>query len=248
MGKKSKAGRIQRALSGAIVTTVAVIASYAYVSDGDGAIGENFPDLTISHPATDVVDSSLDSYRNMLSGLEIKGRAPATGYAREQFGQAWSDDVTVEFGHNGCDTRNDILRRDLTDTQIKEGTHDCVVLTGTLEDPFSGDTIDFVRGPRSADVQIDHIVPLHDAWVKGAQQWDEETRRNFANDPINLQAVAGTLNQQKGAGDVATWLPPNRAFRCDYAKAIITVKDKYGVWVTKAESDALGRQLDTCLG
>ncbi|MFP7365591.1 HNH endonuclease family protein [Corynebacterium callunae] len=182
----------------------------------------------------------------LLATLDVKGRAPSTGYDRDNFGQAWTDDVDVEFGHNGCDTRNDILRRDLVNTEIRPGTNDCVVVSGTLNDPYSGTVMDFVRGPRSGEVQIDHVVALADAWAKGAQQWDEQTRWNFANDPDNLRAVNGELNQQKGAGDAATWLPPNKAVRCDYAKSIITVKARYGLWVTDAEQTALRTQLDTC--
>lgn len=184
-----------------------------------------------------------------LDSLEVKGRAPKTGYEREEFGQAWSDDVTVEFGHNGCDTRNDILRRDLAPESLvlKEGTHDCVALSGTLHDPYSGQDIEFQRGAQtSRAVQIDHVVPLADAWQKGAQQWSPEKRRDFANDPRNLLAVDGPLNQQKGAGDAATWLPPNKGFRCEYARRIVEVKAAYEVWVTEAEKDALSRLLNAC--
>lgn len=182
-----------------------------------------------------------------LDSLEVKGRAPMTGYEREEFGQAWSDDVTVEFGHNGCDTRNDILRRDLDNLVIKDGTHECVALSGTLQDPYSGRAIDFQRGAdTSSAVQIDHVVALADAWQKGAQQWSPDQRRNFANDPGNLLAVDGPLNQKKGAGDAATWLPPNTAFRCQYAQRIVEVKAAYGVWVTDAEQEALRRQLLAC--
>ena len=182
-----------------------------------------------------------------LTALPVKGRAPKTGYERKQFGQAWSDDVTVEFGHNGCDTRNDILRRDLVDITLKENTHDCVVLTGTLHDPYSGTDISFQRGQGTSElVQIDHIVPLADAWQKGAQEWSPEQRRDFANDPRNLLAVDGPLNQQKSAGDAATWLPPSKEYRCTYAQKIIEVKATYGLWVTQAEYDALANQLATC--
>ncbi len=184
-----------------------------------------------------------------LDSLEVKGRAPMTGYEREEFGQAWSDDVTVEFGHNGCDTRNDILRRDLDPESLvlKEGTHDCVALAGTLHDPYSGQDIEFQRGAQtSRAVQIDHVVPLADAWQKGAQQWSPEKRRDFANDPRNLLAVDGPLNQQKGAGDAATWLPPNKGFRCEYARRIVEVKAAYEIWVTEAEKNALSRLLNVC--
>lgn len=181
-----------------------------------------------------------------LDALVVKGRAPKTGYTRAQFGQAWSDDVTVGGGHNGCDTRNDILRRDLRDVRFKTGTRDCVVLSGVLVDPYTGTTIDFVRGPHSSKVQIDHVVALADAWQKGAQQWSADKRRDFANDPRNLLAVSGNTNQRKGAGDTATWLPPNKAYRCTYVSKQVTVKSLYGLWVTAAEKDAMRRVLSNC--
>ena len=182
-----------------------------------------------------------------LETIPVKGRAPKTGYEREQFGQAWSDDVGVEYGHNGCDTRNDILRRDISDALIKEGTHGCVVLSGTLHDPYSGQDIAFQRGrDTSGAVQIDHVVPLADAWQKGAQLLTPEQRRDFANDPRNLLAVDGGLNQQKSAGDAATWLPPNKGFRCEYAQRIVEVKAAYSLWTTEAEHAALDRLLRAC--
>lgn len=189
----------------------------------------------------------VNAARIGLPMLEVKGRAPKTGYERELFGQAWSDDVTVAGGHNGCDTRNDILARDLDNIVFKEGTRDCVVLTGTLADPFSAELIEFQRGKGTSQaVQIDHMVALSDAWQKGAQQLSEEERRNFANDPLNLQAVKGSLNSQKGDGDAATWLPPNVAYRCEYVARQIVVKQEYRLWVTAAERDAMDRELSRC--
>ncbi|EEW50644.1 hypothetical protein HMPREF0290_0732 [Corynebacterium efficiens YS-314] len=232
--QRSRAVRARAAASGVLTALVTVIIAVAYVIND--APGDD-------RPHTDPVAD----YRTMLTGLDIKGRAPMTGYDRELFGPAWTDTVDVDLGHNGCDTRNDILNRDLTGVDTRPGTSDCVVEKGTLDDPFSGETIRFTRGQSTSSlVQIDHLVPLADAWQKGAQQWDDQTRRNFANDPVNLLAVKGSLNSQKGASDAATWLPPNRAFRCDYAKMIITVKDRYDVWLTRAESEALSTQLDTC--
>ncbi|MGV0837124.1 GmrSD restriction endonuclease domain-containing protein [Mycolicibacterium thermoresistibile] len=182
-----------------------------------------------------------------LATIPIKGRAPKTGYDRRQFGDAWTDDVSVPGGRNGCDTRNDILRRDLADLELRPGSNGCAVLSGTLHDPYTGSVIAFQRGrDTSAEVQIDHVVALSDAWQKGAQQWDELKRRNFANDPMNLQATAGWANQQKGDGDAATWLPPNRSYRCTYVSRIVDVKAGYGLWMTQAEHDAIARILGNC--
>ncbi len=187
--------------------------------------------------------------RALLVGLPVKGRAPKTGYSRDKFGQAWSDDVTVDGGHNGCDTRNDILRRDLTELTFRPGSHGCTVLTGVLDDAYTGKRIAFTRGQgTSRDVQIDHVVALSDAWQKGAQQLPPERRRNLANDPLNLQAVDGPANQQKGAGDAATWLPPSKQYRCTYVSRQVRVKDRYDLWVTAAERDAINRILDGCDG
>ncbi|MCH9722241.1 MAG: HNH endonuclease family protein [Actinomycetia bacterium] len=200
----------------------------------------------LSAPAPAAADSATDTLEK-LDTLAVKGRAPKTGYDRDLFGQRWTDDVTVDDGHNGCDTRNDMLRRDLVDVVIRPGSNGCTVLSGVLDDPYTGSVVPFLRGPgTSADVQIDHVVALSDAWQKGAQQLDEFARQNFANDPANLQATIGWVNQQKGAGDAATWLPPNRSYRCTYVSRIVDVKAAYGLWVTDAERDAIARVLADC--
>ena len=184
-----------------------------------------------------------------LDTLSVKGRAPKTGYARSLFGDAWTDDVTVPDGHNGCDTRNDVLRRDLVDVVVKPGSGGCAVLSGVLNDPYTGTSVEFQRGPGSSPlVQIDHVVALSDAWQTGAAQWDDLTRRNFANDPANLQATLGWVNQEKGDGDAATWLPPNVAYRCTFVSRIVDVKAAYGLWVTPAEHDAIAGVLAGCGG
>ena len=177
-----------------------------------------------------------------LSGIPIKGRAPKTGYDREQFGPAWAD-----VDHNGCDTRNDILARDLVDVVYKDGTKECVVASGTFLDPYTGNTISFVRGnTTSTAVQIDHVVALSDAWQKGAQQLTAEERRQLANDPLNLMAADGPANGAKSDGDAATWLPANKGFRCEYVARQIAVKAEYRLWVTQAEHDAIATVLSDC--
>ncbi|MGZ4652987.1 MAG: HNH endonuclease family protein [Oryzihumus sp.] len=184
-----------------------------------------------------------------LRTLKVRGRAPKTGYTREQFGQAWSDAVDVPGGHNGCDTRNDILRRDLTGETIKPRTRGCIVLTGTLHDPYGGATIAFRRGNGTSTlVQIDHVVALSNAWQTGAGTWSATKRAELGNDPLNLMAVQGNLNSAKGDGDTATWLPPRKAFRCTYVARQVAVKARYGLWVTAAEHDAMARILATCPG
>jgi hypothetical protein len=186
--------------------------------------------------------SSALTAAGLLETLPVKGRAPKTGYDRvEQFGTAWLD-----VDRNGCDTRNDILSRDLVDV-VRSGS--CKVLSGSLADPYTGSSIDFVRGnTTSLAVQIDHVVSLMDAWQSGAQQLDHEQRVAIANDPLNLMSVDGSANAQKGASNAASWLPPNKAFRCDYAARQISVKAAYGLWVTNSEKSALARVLSACPG
>ncbi len=186
--------------------------------------------------ATEVTASTV------LSSLPVKGRAAKTGYSRSQFGQAWAD-----VDRNGCDTRNDMLKRDLTNVEFKVKTRDCVVLSGVLFDRYSGETINFVRGNvTSMEVQIDHVVALSNAWQTGAFKLTLMQRTAFANDPMNLFAVKGRLNSQKGDGDAATWLPPLKSFRCTYVAQQIAVKAKYSLWVTAPEKEAMTRILAAC--
>jgi hypothetical protein len=175
-----------------------------------------------------------------LGTLAVKGRAPKTGYARTRFGVAWAD-----VDHNGCDTRDDVMRRDLTELHFRPSTHGCVVISGVLADPYTGSTIAFTKAAASK-VQIDHIVALSNAWQTGAQQLSASTRRELANDPLNLLAVDGPTNQEKGDGDAATWLPPRKSFRCTYVSRQVAVKARYHLWVTPAERDAIARVLKGC--
>ena len=201
--------------------------------------------LVLSLLVAGISPSQADSVASGLSIIEAqvtKGRAAKTGYTRAQFGQTWAD-----VDRNGCDTRNDILKRDLTAEVFKEKTRECVVLSGRLIDPFSGETINFVRGNTSSmEVQIDHVVALSNAWQTGAFKLSIKERTAFANDPMNLLAVKGRLNSQKGDGDAATWLPPLKSYRCDYVARQIAVKIKYKLWFTAPEKEAMVRILKSC--
>ncbi|MBM3698986.1 MAG: HNH endonuclease [Actinobacteria bacterium] len=176
----------------------------------------------------------------VLNNLEVKGRAPKTGYARAQFPH-WSDP-----DRNGCDARNDTLKRDLTNITFKEGTRECKVIAGQLLDPFSGKVITF--SANKVVIDIDHVVALSNAWQTGAAYFDKNKRSQIANDPLNLLAVDAKLNRKKGDGDAATWLPPYKAFRCEYVARQVAVKAKYGLWVTQPEKAAIGKILSTCVG
>jgi len=213
-------------------------------SSAPGPAAETSAPAAASTPvsAPPAVAAPAGSALAALRRLPVKGRAPMTGYDRAEFGQAWAD-----VDRNGCDTRNDILRRDLRDVVLTPGTHGCRVQSGVLNDPYTGATVDFVRGVgTSIAVQIDHVVALGDAWQKGAQSLTIERRTALANDPLELLAVGGSVNQRKGDGDAATWLPPLRAARCGYVARQVAVKAAYHLWVTAAERDAIARVLATC--
>ena len=180
-----------------------------------------------------------------LAGLPVKGRAAKSGYSRAQFGPAWTDDNSDPLGRNGCDTRNDLIKIRLLDVVMRSGSR-CIVASGTLHDPYTGKTIEFVRGPQSAAIQADHTVALGDAWQTGAQQLTAAERVDYANDPLVLLMVDGQANEAKGDGDAATWLPPNKAYRCAYVARQVAVKVKYHLWVTAAEKTAIGHVLSSC--
>ena len=193
--------------------------------------------------AADTSTATKSQYENALTALNklpVKGRAPKTGYSREQFPH-WKDP-----DKNGCDSRNDILKRDLTKVVFKEGTNNCKVISGTLLDPYSNKLITFDLDKSSSTIDIDHVVALSNAWQTGAFQLTLDQRTNFANDPLNLLAVDFKLNRQKGDGDAATWLPPFKSYRCTYVARQVSVKAKYKLWVTAPEKTAIANLLKSC--
>lgn len=193
------------------------------------------------HAVEPVRSVPVGSAAGVLDTLAVKGRSAKGNYDRVAFGQAWLD-----VDRNGCDTRNDILRRDLADARFTEGSR-CRIGSGSFREPYTGRRIEFQRGAESSkSVQIDHVVALGDAWQKGAQQLTAVQRQHLANDPLNLVAVDGPANQDKSASDAATWLPPNQAFRCHYVARQISVKAAYNLWVSAAEKDAMRRVLGAC--
>ena len=195
--------------------------------------------LLTTLPLSNTTQADQDALA-VLNSLEVKGRAAKTGYTRSQFPH-WSDP-----DRNGCDARNDTLKRDLTQISFKTGTRDCKVLTGQLLDPFSGKVITF--SSTKSNIDIDHVVALSNAWQTGAAYFDKTKRAAIANDPLNLIAVDAKLNRQKGDGDAATWLPPLKSYRCDYVARQIAVKAKYGLWVTQPEKGAIIKLLEMCEG
>jgi hypothetical protein len=183
----------------------------------------------------------------MLARLPVAAKGTLAGYDRDcgsgggcVFGPAWAD-----VDHDGCDQRNDVLHRDLTAIEVRPGTHDCVVVAGTLADPYTGTTVAFTKA-RASEVQIDHVVPLAAAWTQGAASWSSHEREMFANDVGNLVATEAGPNESKGDDTADQWVPPNGAYRCAYARIVVTVKHRYALSVTPAEAAALRRLLTGC--
>lgn len=175
----------------------------------------------------------------ILEKLEIKGRAPKTGYERTKFYSGWPN-------IDGCSLRQRIIKRELGDTAVL-AEDQCTVISGEFDEPYTGSHLVFYqKSDFSSGIQIDHVVALSDAWQKGAQYFDEDVRYQIATDPLNLLAVDSKANQGKSDGDAATWLPSNKAFRCQYIARQISVKYKYHLWATQAEHDAMAKVLQTC--
>ncbi|MEO5950087.1 MAG: HNH endonuclease family protein [Candidatus Saccharimonadales bacterium] len=203
------------------------------------AVSINHPNIMQSVAPPQSVSTATGPAIDVLNSLAVKGRSPKTGYARTQFGDGW----TIS---KGCDTREIILRRDMTNVTANDK---CQVISGTLNDPYTGKIILFSRGESSSSaVQIDHVVALSNAWQTGAQQLTVDQRVSLANDPLELLAVDGPTNQQKSDGDAATWLPSNKLYRCQYVSRQVAVKSKYKLWVTQSEKNAITAILSTCPG
>lgn len=191
----------------------AAVASGTPSPETAGPIESAVPSPAPSSPEQMGSSAPVGGVLAALRTLEVKGRAPRTGYDRDLFGPAWAD-----TDRNGSDTRDDILARDLTAVGYEPGTRDCVVITGVLDEPYTGSTLTFVKAEADA-LHIDHVVALSDAWQKGAQLWEPGKRLAFANDRLNLLAVDGPTNASKSDGDAATSLPPNRGYRCPTRRA-----------------------------
>jgi Protein of unknown function (DUF1524) len=207
------------------------------------------PETASSVGQGDVPEGTLDpaAASAALVALPVEEKTTLDGYERDcgegdacVFGPAWAD-----VDRNGCDQRNDVLHRDLAETEVREGTRGCVVVAGVLDDPYTGQTVTFVKAD-AAEVPIDHVVPLAAAWVQGAAEWTTQERTAFANDPANLIATTREQNSAKGDSTADEWIPPDRAYGCSYATVVITVKDRYELSVSPAEADALEQLLATC--
>ncbi len=220
---------------------LAVLVAYQVVTSSAGDRAREFEaraDVPTVQPGTDV-----------LAGIQVVAvRIHRYDYRRAAFGDAWTDDNDAPLGHNGCDTRDDILNRDLTDKTFVAITR-CpdAVATGTLHDPYTNATIAFQRGAKVGEsVQIDHLIPLALAWDLGAYDWPLPERVRFANDPANLLAVGGQANDDKGDSQPALWMPPNAAFHCQYAMQFIAVLRGYQLPVDAPSVPVLQQAAATC--
>lgn len=176
-----------------------------------------------------------------LNSLTVAAPTHEDSYTRDAFGQAWSDDVDVEGGHDGCDTRNQMLQRDAVpdSLSIKPGTRNCKVLTGTWISPYTGQQI-----TDRAQASIDHVVPLAEAWKSGASTWTDDHRRDYANDPRVLLTVDAHSNQSKSADTPDEWMPAQN--HCRYAEQWVTIKATYTLTITEAEHRSLASTLASC--
>lgn len=202
-------------------------------------IPEN-PEIDSVHESSDQNPENYPLATTVLNRLEIKGRAPKTGYNREAFYQNWP---LID----GCSLRQRIIKRELNGSALESSDNNCDIIAGEYDEPYTGKHLVFTTKDQiSKQIQIDHVVALSDAWQKGAQYKTPEIRYQIATDPLNLLAVDAKANQQKSDGDAATWLPKNKKFRCQYIARQIAVKFKYGLWVTQAEHDAMTNILTKC--
>lgn len=177
-----------------------------------------------------------------LDGIPIVSGYSDERYDRDRFGQRWMD-----VDRNGCDTRNDILGRDLLDPVFKERTNECKVLAGLLIDPYDGQSVEFVSGrDTSVLVQIDHVVALAWAWRHGAEHWSDDQRTAFANDPRNLVAASEHTNQEKSDSGPAEWLPPVPELRCRYVEQYVSVLAAYRLGISAADEAAARGVLESC--
>ncbi|MBQ6396008.1 HNH endonuclease [Candidatus Saccharibacteria bacterium] len=185
-------------------------------------------------------EASSKSALEVLESLQVKGRASKSGYARTEFYNSWPS-------IDGCSLRQRIIKRELGSSAVISSEDNCTVVSGEFIEPYTGaHMIFYERADLTKGIQIDHVVALSDAWQKGAQKLTKERRYELATDPLNLLAVNGSANQSKSDGDAATWLPPNKSFRCAYIARQISVKFKYSLWVTSAEKSAMETVLKTC--
>ncbi|GAA1514448.1 hypothetical protein BJ978_002204 [Agromyces terreus] len=231
--------RSRRITAPMLVIALVVVAAWVYLYGPDGMRSEA-GDAWLPPAASDGAGGPGDGAGTVdpdLARLVVAEGGATQPYDRDRFGEAWLD-----VDGNGCDTRNDVLIRDLADVRFRSDSADCVVRTGTLTDPYTNTVISFVRGPDTSDaVQIDHVVPLSYAWQHGASTWTDDRRAAFANDPANLLAVDGPANQAKSDSGPAEWMPPATGYACTYVDRFAAVLLSYELTVSPGDLDAIVR-------
>ncbi|KAB1645023.1 HNH endonuclease family protein [Gulosibacter chungangensis] len=191
---------------------------------------------------TQVDDSLADTALEVLDTIPVAPKTEWDGYFQraEYFGDGWAD-----LDGDRCNTRQEMLAEQLEEVELNRDG--CRVDSGVLHDPYTGETVEFIRGQgTSDDVQIDHVVALYNAWRTGAQDLTQEERLQLANDPLNLQPTVDWANDEKESSDASQWLPPDESYHCTYVARQIVVKANYGLWVTEAEDEAMREVLADC--
>ena len=238
----TSAAKITAATTLLLALLAGISTSIDATAELDSVFGRDEPTAT----STAVSGTALAQLRQ----LPVREAESMDGYDPDAtFGPRWSDAGTpgkVVGSRDGCDTRNDALRRDLRGVVIKPGSNGCVVLSGTLHEPYGGHRMTWHRGPDSATAQVDHVVAKGNAYITGARHLTAQQRIDFANDPLNLITVDGSLNASKSDSDAASWLPPRKAYRCTYVARQIAVKNRYRLWVTPPERKAMEQVLSSC--
>lgn len=229
--------KMRRTLAGVIFLTATAVWVAVNPASYDTEV---VPETQATRLTVEGDDGNSPLATEVLSRLEVKGRAPKTGYSREQFYSGWP---TVD----GCNLRQKILKREFGDTAVMDEKEPCNVVAGSFVEPYTGGYRSYSsRTEIGKGLQIDHIVALSDAWQKGAQYMEKSVRYQIATDPLNLVAADASANMIKSDGDAATWLPSNKLFHCQYVARQVSVKYKYGLWVSEAERDAITQVLESC--
>ncbi|GAA2882274.1 HNH endonuclease family protein [Streptomyces mexicanus] len=258
-GRTRRRGAARGLLRGglAVCAAVALVTGCKDTTDGAGGAGGSGtpapapdghavsplrnPDGTKPGLAPVTGEADRAAARKLIARVATKGRGPKTGYDRDKFGYAWMDTADgVPWARNGCDTRNDLLKRDGEDLSYRKGSN-CVVVSMTLHDPYTGRTIHWTKS-HATTVQIDHVMPLSYDWQMGAAHWTKDKREQIANDPLNLIPVDGPANSAKSDSGPATWLPPSKSIRCAYSVRFAQVSLKYELPVTAADKQMMLRQ------
>lgn len=232
--------RWRRFFATSVVLAAVAAAGLALWLDRQPSANENSP---AAADPTGTVLPDAQRARADLESLTVAWNRNWESYERNAFGPGWSGHGGEPALASGCTAREDVFRRDLIDVRMAQ-SNPCMVLSGTLVDPYTGERLPYDRF-KASGIEIDHVVALGDAWRSGASQWDRERRQNFANDVGNLLAVQKQANQDKGSKTPDQW-KPRQEYQCDYARRWVAVKARWNLTVQPTEKSALVDMLGTC--